>query len=151
MGVVDASYLLDDPLSAVDAHVGRSLFRNCIRGILRGKCVVLVTHALEYLPACHNVVVMNKGAIEDQGDYAHVSAKQDGVLGGLLKAQAEARSQDVQSPLSPIGLDDGDVNGGNGSEKGNDNGSEKGNDNGSEKGNDNGSEKGNDNGSEKGN
>ena len=126
MGVVDASYLLDDPLSAVDAHVGRSLFRNCIRGILRGKCVVLVTHALEYLPACHNVVVMNKGAIEDQGDYAHVSAKQDGVLGGLLKAQAEARSQDVQSPLSPIGLDDGDVNGGNGSEKGNDNGSEKG-------------------------
>ena len=150
MGVVDASYLLDDPLSAVDAHVGRSLFRNCIRGILRGKCVVLVTHALEYLPACHNVVVMNKGAIEDQGDYAHVSAKQDGVLGGLLKAQAEARSQDVQSPLSPIGLDDGDVNGGNGSEKGNDNGSEKGNGNDCEKGNDNGSEKGNGNGSEKG-
>ena len=116
---MDASYLLDDPLSAVDAHVGRSLFRNCIRGMLRGKCVVLVTHALEYLPACHNVVVMNKGTIEDQGDYAHVSAKQDGVLGGLLKAQAEARSQDAQSPLSPIGLDEVD-----GSTAVNDNGSD---------------------------
>ena len=87
--------------------------------MLRGKCVVLVTHALEYLPACHNVVVMNKGTIEDQGDYAHVSAKQDGVLGGLLKAQAEARSQDAQSPLSPIGLDEVD-----GSTAVNDNGSD---------------------------
>ena len=80
---------------------------------------MLVTHALEYLPACHNVVVMNKGTIEDQGDYAHVSAKQDGVLGGLLKAQAEARSQDAQSPLSPIGLDEVD-----GSTAVNDNGSD---------------------------
>ena len=30
-------YLLDDPLSAVDAHVGRHLFTQCIRGFLRDK------------------------------------------------------------------------------------------------------------------
>ena len=84
---------------------------------------MLVTHALEYLPACHNVVVMNKGTIEDQGDYAHVSAKQDGVLGGLLKAQAEARSQDAQSPLSPIGVDDGDVSAAAVNDNGSDNNS----------------------------
>jgi ATP-binding cassette subfamily C (CFTR/MRP) protein 4 len=28
-------YLLDDPLSAVDAHVGKHLFEKCIRGFLR--------------------------------------------------------------------------------------------------------------------
>ena len=43
------TYLLDDPLSAVDVHVGRHLFTNCIRGFLKNKAVILVTHQLQYL------------------------------------------------------------------------------------------------------
>lgn len=42
-------YLLDDPLSAVDTHVGKELFEKCITGLLRDKTVVLVTHQLQYL------------------------------------------------------------------------------------------------------
>ena len=34
-------YLLDDPLSAVDAHVGRHLFTQCIRGFLRDKGIFI--------------------------------------------------------------------------------------------------------------
>lgn len=42
--------LFDDPLSAVDAHVGQALFDQAILGLReRGKTVVLVTHALHYL------------------------------------------------------------------------------------------------------
>lgn len=37
-------YLLDDVLSAVDAHVGEQIFKHCIRGMLRDKAVILVTH-----------------------------------------------------------------------------------------------------------
>ncbi|XP_043350867.1 ATP-binding cassette sub-family C member 12 isoform X4 [Dermochelys coriacea] len=40
-------YLLDDPLSAVDAHVGKYIFEKCIREALKGKTVVLVTHQLQ--------------------------------------------------------------------------------------------------------
>ncbi|KAL1513420.1 hypothetical protein ABEB36_002837 [Hypothenemus hampei] len=41
--------IYNDPLSAVDAHVGRRMFEECITGYLKDKCVVLVTHQLQYL------------------------------------------------------------------------------------------------------
>lgn len=40
-------YLLDDPLSAVDSHVGQHIFESCIKGTLRGKTIILVTHQLQ--------------------------------------------------------------------------------------------------------
>ena len=93
-GGVTHSYLLDDPLSAVDAHVGKHIFRECVRGLLKNKCVVLVTHALEYLPVCDRVIVLEKGRVEDAGDFAAVSSKKEGVLAGLLAAQKEAKEKE---------------------------------------------------------
>ncbi|GBP56375.1 Probable multidrug resistance-associated protein lethal(2)03659 [Eumeta japonica] len=62
-------YLLDDPLSAVDAHVGRQLFDECINGHLRHATRVLVTHQLHYLKAADHIVVMNNGVVEVTGTY----------------------------------------------------------------------------------
>ena len=42
-------YLLDDPLSAVDPHVGKNLFSLCLQEMLREKAVLLVTHQVSYL------------------------------------------------------------------------------------------------------
>ncbi len=39
--------LLDDPLSAVDAHVGRRMWERCLCGALRGATRVLVTHQMQ--------------------------------------------------------------------------------------------------------
>ncbi|RXG47203.1 hypothetical protein VDGE_20419 [Verticillium dahliae] len=56
--------LLDDPLSAVDAHVGRHIFNQAISGLLHGKCCVLVTHQLQVLRRCDRVIWMTNGLIE---------------------------------------------------------------------------------------
>ncbi|KAF7729547.1 hypothetical protein EC973_004221 [Apophysomyces ossiformis] len=64
-------YLLDDPLSAVDAHVGKSLFQNVIgpEGILKNKARVLVTHGITYLHRVNNVVMLREGEIALQGSF----------------------------------------------------------------------------------
>uniref|UniRef100_A0A674EVC9 Multidrug resistance-associated protein 4 n=1 Tax=Salmo trutta TaxID=8032 RepID=A0A674EVC9_SALTR len=50
-------YLLDDPLSAVDAEVGRHL---CICGILKNKPRILVTHQLQYLQSADQILVLKE-------------------------------------------------------------------------------------------
>lgn len=52
-------YLMDDPLSAVDAHVGRHIFSRCIAGPMMQRATrVLVTHQLQYLHAVDNIIVL---------------------------------------------------------------------------------------------
>ena len=63
--------LLDDPLSAVDAHVGQALFTNAIVGAMknRGKTVILVTHALHFLHEVDYVYTMVDGQIAEHGTF----------------------------------------------------------------------------------
>lgn len=55
-------YLLDDPLSAVDSHVGEALFFDCIVSRLkeRKKGIVLVTHQLQYLEFADKILLLDK-------------------------------------------------------------------------------------------
>lgn len=61
--------LLDDPLSAVDAYVGRQIFTNCILGVLASKTRILVTHQLQLLPKVDYIIYMEDGKIAEQGTY----------------------------------------------------------------------------------
>ncbi|MCJ8729846.1 hypothetical protein PDJAM_G00111100 [Pangasius djambal] len=65
-------YLLDDPLSAVDAEVGRHLFDHCICGILKKKPRILVTHQLQYLKEADHILVLKEGHIVVQGTYTEL-------------------------------------------------------------------------------
>ena len=59
-------YLLDDPIAAVDAHVAKHIYNNCIMGLLQGKTRVLCTHHTTYLRNADHVILMKDGSIEDQ-------------------------------------------------------------------------------------
>ncbi|KAJ1392539.1 P-loop containing nucleoside triphosphate hydrolase [Sesbania bispinosa] len=62
-------YLFDDPFSAVDAHTGSHLFKECLLGLLSSKTVVYVTHQVEFLPAADLILVMKDGNITQCGKY----------------------------------------------------------------------------------
>ncbi|KAL4618710.1 hypothetical protein ACB092_06G030600 [Castanea dentata] len=62
-------YLFDDPFSAVDAHTGSHLFKECLLGLLSSKTVVYVTHQVEFLPAADLILVMKEGRITQAGKY----------------------------------------------------------------------------------
>ncbi|XP_025776284.1 multidrug resistance-associated protein 9 [Puma concolor] len=62
-------YLLDDPLSAVDAHVGKYVFEECIKKTLSGKTIVLVTHQLQFLESCDEVILLEDGEICEKGTH----------------------------------------------------------------------------------
>ncbi|KAK2187609.1 hypothetical protein NP493_160g03030 [Ridgeia piscesae] len=64
-------YLLDDPLSAVDSHVGKHIFDKVIgpNGLLKNKTRILVTHSISFLPQVDQIVVISDGQITEQGTY----------------------------------------------------------------------------------
>ncbi|XP_056675893.1 ATP-binding cassette sub-family C member 5 isoform X3 [Monodelphis domestica] len=62
-------YILDDPLSALDAHVGNHIFNSAIRKYLKSKTVLFVTHQLQYLVDCDQVIFMKEGCITEQGSH----------------------------------------------------------------------------------
>ncbi|AWO95631.1 putative multidrug resistance-associated protein 4-like [Scophthalmus maximus] len=62
-------YLLDDPLSAVDAEVGKHLFEQCICGLLKNKTRVLVTHQLQHLRTNDHILILKEGHVMAQGSH----------------------------------------------------------------------------------
>jgi len=64
--------LLDDPLAAVDRHVGDVIFERCVRRALKGKTVILVTNQLERLERVDRVVVLRDGSITESGTHAEL-------------------------------------------------------------------------------
>uniref|UniRef100_A0A8C7F049 ABC-type glutathione-S-conjugate transporter n=1 Tax=Oncorhynchus kisutch TaxID=8019 RepID=A0A8C7F049_ONCKI len=70
-------YLLDDPLSAVDAHVGQHIFDKVIgpKGVLRNKTRVLVTHGMSFLPQADLILVLVDGEITESGSYQELLSR----------------------------------------------------------------------------
>ncbi|CAH1248229.1 ABCC9 [Branchiostoma lanceolatum] len=67
--------ILDDPLSALDVHVGTQLFEEGIVGLLaaEGRTVILVTHKLQLLPQADLILVMKDGQVAHQGTLKEIS------------------------------------------------------------------------------
>uniref|UniRef100_A0A0N5C270 Multidrug resistance-associated protein 1 n=1 Tax=Strongyloides papillosus TaxID=174720 RepID=A0A0N5C270_STREA len=72
-------YLLDDPLSAVDAHVGAKIFNDVLgpEGLLRNKTRILVTNELSYMSYADQIIVIENGEIVLQGSYEELVNREE--------------------------------------------------------------------------
>uniref|UniRef100_A0A4W6CQ66 ATP-binding cassette, sub-family C (CFTR/MRP), member 2 n=1 Tax=Lates calcarifer TaxID=8187 RepID=A0A4W6CQ66_LATCA len=91
-------YLLDDPLSAVDSHVGKHLFDKVIgpSGLLKDKTRILVTHGVSFLPFVDEIVVLQDGVVTEIGSYNSLRASR-GAFSEFLDTYAKEQSNQTQS------------------------------------------------------
>eukprot|EP00804_Cyclotella_cryptica_P002770 CCRYP_021220-RD/>CCRYP_021220-RD protein AED:0.04 eAED:0.04 QI:576/1/1/1/1/0.85/7/1584/1189 len=117
-------YLLDDPLAAVDAHVGKDLFNKCIVDEMllgrskknvstngsrmpreRNATVILVTNALQYLshPMIDKIICLEDGCIEEVGTFAQLSSNRESKFSSFLAVMAEtSKLAEDQDPIDEM-------------------------------------------------
>ncbi|PJF19609.1 ATP-binding cassette transporter YOR1 [Paramicrosporidium saccamoebae] len=96
--------LLDDPLSAVDAHVGKHLMKFCINGIMAGRTRLLVTHQLTAVHLADQVVLMSNGQIAEQGSYLELIEK-EGIFSELVRIHGPTASTSLVTSEHPSAPD----------------------------------------------
>ncbi|KAI8894550.1 P-loop containing nucleoside triphosphate hydrolase protein, partial [Globomyces pollinis-pini] len=93
-------YLLDDPLAALDAHVGKNVFADAIKGYLGDKTVLLVTHQLQFLQQVDKVLVLQDGHISEFGKFDDLVNKPNGTLKKMMesyKLETEEEAESVET------------------------------------------------------
>ncbi|KAI1708386.1 ABC transporter transmembrane region domain-containing protein [Ditylenchus destructor] len=99
-------YLLDDPLSAVDSHVGKHIFEQVIgpNGMLRNKTRILVTHGVGFLKEVDQIILLEDGRIVETGTFAELLAEK-GKFTQLIeegKIESSSISDSDSSPETDI-------------------------------------------------
>ncbi|XP_010191647.1 PREDICTED: canalicular multispecific organic anion transporter 1, partial [Mesitornis unicolor] len=102
-------YVLDDPLSAVDAHVGKYLFEHVLgpKGLLQKKTRILVTHSISFLPQVDNIVVLVAGAVSEHGSYSTLLANR-GAFAQFLNLYGRQEEDAVEEDSTEQGDEDVD-------------------------------------------
>ncbi|KAI5970206.1 YCF1 [Candida margitis] len=92
-------YLLDDPLSAVDEHVGKHLVDHVLgpMGLLRSKCKVLATNNIKVLSIADHLHLVSDGRLIEQGTYDDIM-KQDNSKLKLLIDEFGKKKEDSPTP-----------------------------------------------------
>ena len=97
--------LMDDPLSAVDAHVGRHIFDNAICGLLKDKCRILATHQLHVLSRCDRVIWMQDGRIETIDTFSNLMNNNEGFQ-KLMATTAQEEKQEEEDDVNEDEVED---------------------------------------------
>lgn len=89
-------YFMDDPLSAVDSHVGKHIFEHVIgpQGLLAGKTRILVTHGITFLPQVDNIFVLKDGQITESGNYDELLGRKGAFAEFLLQHLQEINPEE---------------------------------------------------------
>ncbi|GMM34217.1 ATP-binding cassette bilirubin transporter [Saccharomycopsis crataegensis] len=101
-------YLLDDVLSAVDAHVSKNIIERvlCKTGILSSKTLVLSTNNIHVLEEADSIYVLDHGKIDEQGTYDEL-INDKGEFAKLIEefGKADTTKEDSESATKEESID----------------------------------------------
>ncbi|KAJ2863548.1 hypothetical protein GGH94_003542, partial [Coemansia aciculifera] len=99
-------YILDDPLSAVDAHVARHLFDQVLgpRGLLKSRCRIHATNAIQFIGKCNSVLMLRDGQIVECGTVGELMQKR-GLVHSLIQEYgvADSATPSTSGNVTPSG------------------------------------------------
>ncbi|VDB91250.1 unnamed protein product [Peniophora sp. CBMAI 1063] len=89
--------LLDDVLSAVDAHTAHHLFNECLKGeLMKGRTIVLVSHHVQLCaPGAKYVVALENGRVLYQGPSAEF--QKGAVIRSLVQSEHSATKEEEKA------------------------------------------------------
>lgn len=93
-------YLLDDCFSALDAHVSKHVFNECVKSFLKDKLCILVTHQSQYLQQSDNIIVLNQGMIENTGSFKELEQKGTNLM-AVAKVNGSTKNYDMENGKVP--------------------------------------------------
>ena len=94
-------YIFDDPLSAVDTHVGKHIFDCCLNEFLSKKIRILVTHQLQYLFEVEQLLLIDRGCLMAQGSYQELQrSKQFQFLAQIIQDESGQDTASVSTYMS---------------------------------------------------
>ena len=97
--------LMDDPLSAVDAHVGRHIMDNAICGLLKDKCRILATHQLHVLSRCDRIVWVEEGHVQAVDTFDNLMSNDEGfqqLMSTTAKHETEEAKEDEVDEVKQV-------------------------------------------------
>ncbi|KAK9370171.1 P-loop containing nucleoside triphosphate hydrolase protein [Lipomyces kononenkoae] len=102
-------YILDDPLSAVDQHVGRHLIDNVLGadGLLASKTRILATNAITVLSQANSITMLREGEIVEQGTYDDVMNSKSEIFNLIKEFGKKAVTEEEGSDGSVTAVDSG--------------------------------------------
>ena len=97
--------ILQDPLSALDAHVGRTVFQQVFMNNSEGRTKILVTHALHFLPQVDYIYTIADGQIMERGTYAELM-ENDGVFSKFVKEFGSKQEEEEKTDEIADGIEE---------------------------------------------
>jgi ABC-type multidrug transport system fused ATPase/permease subunit len=88
--------LMDDPLSAVDAHVGRHIMDSAICGLLKDKCRILATHQLHVLSRCDRIIWIDEGRIRAFDTFDKLMSDNEGFQKLMTMTASEEKREEEE-------------------------------------------------------
>lgn len=98
--------LLDDVLSAVDAHTAHHLYTECLQGdLMCGRTIILVSHHVQLCaPGARYIVALDNGRVQFQGDRDAFQAS------GVIRSLVQSGGADVEDDQEQVrAVDDVDA------------------------------------------